>query len=45
MIFVALLFRDFDVSLATEWPGTLWENAIGVVRPDRPLMFDFKRAA
>eukprot|EP00656_Telonema_subtile_P055721 TRINITY_DN8705_c0_g1_i19.p1 TRINITY_DN8705_c0_g1~~TRINITY_DN8705_c0_g1_i19.p1 ORF type:complete len:470 (-),score=82.36 TRINITY_DN8705_c0_g1_i19:181-1590(-) len=43
VIFVALLLRDFDCELATDLPGTIWENAIGVVRPDRLLPIRFKR--
>ena len=43
LIFVALLFRDFDVELTSDLPGTLWRNAIGVVRPDRPLRFRYTR--
>jgi len=43
MVFGALLFRDFDIRLSSEWPGTLWENAIGVVRPDKGLFFEFKK--
>ena len=40
---MALLFRDFDCKLASEWPGTLWENAVGVVRPDKELFVMFAR--
>jgi len=43
MVFVALLFRDYDCALTSDWPGTLWANAVGVVRPDRELSFSFKR--
>eukprot|EP00658_Telonema_sp_P-2_P031113 TRINITY_DN23357_c0_g1_i3.p1 TRINITY_DN23357_c0_g1~~TRINITY_DN23357_c0_g1_i3.p1 ORF type:complete len:380 (-),score=50.84 TRINITY_DN23357_c0_g1_i3:408-1547(-) len=45
VIFVALLLRDFDCELAAPLPGTVWENAIGVVRPNAKLPINFKRVS
>jgi sterol 14-demethylase len=42
-IFIALLFRDFDCKLSSPWPDTLWNNAIGVVRPAADLSFTYTR--
>jgi cytochrome P450 len=45
VIFAALLLREFDCSLPDGFPGSAWRNAIGVVKPDRPINIAFKRRA